>query len=69
MTSTVIQIEKLSKCYHLGTIGGGTLRADVSRWLAKLRGPRQRVYGILGAEQMLRPVPDHWPAQQRLDRS
>ena len=35
--STVIQIEKLSKCYRLGTIGGGTLRADVSRWLAKLR--------------------------------
>ncbi len=36
--SAVIQVEKLSKCYRLGTLGGGTLRADVSRWLAKLRG-------------------------------
>ncbi|HEY2328621.1 MAG TPA: ABC transporter ATP-binding protein, partial [Verrucomicrobiae bacterium] len=36
--STVIQVENLSKSYRLGAIGGGTLRADVSRWLAKLRG-------------------------------
>jgi lipopolysaccharide transport system ATP-binding protein len=36
--STVIQVDKLSKCYRLGTIGGGTLRADVSRWIAKLQG-------------------------------
>lgn len=35
---TVIQVESLSKSYRLGTIGGGTLRDDVSRWLAKLRG-------------------------------
>ncbi len=36
--STVIQVHNLSKSYRLGAIGGGTLRADVSRWLAKLRG-------------------------------
>ena len=36
--STVIQVESLSKSYRLGTIGGGTLRADVARWLAKLQG-------------------------------
>jgi lipopolysaccharide transport system ATP-binding protein len=36
--SVVIQVENLTKCYRLGTIGGGTLRADVSRWLAKLQG-------------------------------
>lgn len=36
--SVVIQVDKLSKCYRLGTIGGGTLRADVARWLAKLQG-------------------------------
>src|ERR1039457_6643856 len=35
---TVISVENLSKSYRLGSIGGGTLRADVSRWLAKLRG-------------------------------
>jgi lipopolysaccharide transport system ATP-binding protein len=38
MSDTVISVEHLSKCYRLGSIGGGTLRADVSRWLAKLRG-------------------------------
>jgi lipopolysaccharide transport system ATP-binding protein len=36
--STVISVERLSKCYRLGAIGGATLRADVSRWLARLRG-------------------------------
>lgn len=36
--STVISVENLCKTYRLGTIGGGTLRADVSRWLARLRG-------------------------------
>jgi lipopolysaccharide transport system ATP-binding protein len=36
--SAVIQVEHLSKSYRLGAIGGGTLREDVSRWLAKLRG-------------------------------
>ena len=35
---TVISVEQLSKSYRLGSIGGGTLRADVSRWLARLRG-------------------------------
>ena len=36
--STVIQIENLSKYYRLGLIGGGTLREDVNRWIAKLQG-------------------------------
>jgi lipopolysaccharide transport system ATP-binding protein len=34
----VISVSSLSKSYRLGTIGGGTLREDVSRWWAKLRG-------------------------------
>ena len=38
MHSPVIQVESLSKYYRLGLIGGGTLREDVNRWLAKLRG-------------------------------
>ena len=38
MSSTVIKIENLSKFYRLGLIGGGTLREDMGRWLAKLRG-------------------------------
>jgi lipopolysaccharide transport system ATP-binding protein len=36
--STVIAVEELSKAYRLGVIGGGTLREDVNRWLARLRG-------------------------------
>lgn len=34
----VISIENISKSYRLGAIGGGTLREDVSRWWARLRG-------------------------------
>jgi lipopolysaccharide transport system ATP-binding protein len=36
--STVISVERLCKTYQLGAIGGATLRSDVSRWLANLRG-------------------------------
>lgn len=38
MPSTVIKIENLSKYYRLGLIGGGTLREDIDRWIAKIRG-------------------------------
>lgn len=38
MTNPVIKIENLSKYYRLGLIGGGTLREDISRWLARARG-------------------------------
>src|SRR5437763_15107465 len=33
----VISVEHVSKWYRLGTMGGRTLRADVSRWWAKVR--------------------------------
>ena len=36
--SKAISIENVSKAYHLGQIGGGTLKEDVSRWWAKLCG-------------------------------
>ena len=38
MSDTVISVENVSKSYRLGQIGGGTLKEDVSRWWAKLRG-------------------------------
>ena len=38
MSDTVISVEKVSKAYRLGQIGGGTLREDFARWSAKLRG-------------------------------
>ncbi|MFC1812458.1 ABC transporter ATP-binding protein [Thermodesulfobacteriota bacterium] len=38
MSDVVIKVENLSKRYRLGLIGGKTLREDVQRWWAKLRG-------------------------------
>ena len=38
MKEPAIQIEGLSKFYRLGSIGAGTLRDDVNRWLAHWRG-------------------------------
>lgn len=35
---TVISVEKLSKYYRLGLIGGGTLSSDLNRWWARWRG-------------------------------
>ncbi len=35
---SVISVSNLSKSYRLGTIGGGSLREDVSRWWARFRG-------------------------------
>ncbi len=38
MSETVIKIEGLKKQYRLGTIGGGTLTADLQSWWARKRG-------------------------------
>jgi lipopolysaccharide transport system ATP-binding protein len=38
MPYTVIEVERLSKQYRLGNIGGKRLVDDVNRWWAKLRG-------------------------------
>ncbi len=38
MSDTVIQVERLSKRYRLGTIGTGTLSHDLNRWWARVRG-------------------------------
>jgi len=38
MSDTVIQVENLSKYYHLGVVGTGTLSHDLSRWWAMFRG-------------------------------
>jgi lipopolysaccharide transport system ATP-binding protein len=38
MTDVVISVEGLSKQYRLGQIGGGSLKEDVNRWWARLRG-------------------------------
>src|SRR5689334_16576749 len=36
--TTAISVEHLSKEYRLGTIGGGMLYEDLSRWWARVRG-------------------------------
>jgi len=34
----VISIENISKSYHLGVIGSGTLREDLQSWWHRVRG-------------------------------
>lgn len=38
MSNTVIKVENLSKMYHLGTIGYGTMKDDLKSWWANIRG-------------------------------
>ena len=38
MSTTVIRVENVSKAYHLGQIGSGTLRHDLAAWWARIRG-------------------------------
>jgi lipopolysaccharide transport system ATP-binding protein len=38
MSNFVISVENVSKAYHLGQIGSGTLRNDLAAWWAKVRG-------------------------------
>jgi len=58
MSDTVIKVEALSKSYRLGAISGGTLRADFSRWLAKMRGkedPNSKIAGVGSQKSEVRP--------------
>ena len=52
----VIKVENLSKRYRLGLIGGKTLRDDVQRWWAKLRGKQDP---LLPVDQL--PAPSSTP--------
>ena len=57
MSEVVISVENLSKSYRLGAIGGGTLRADFSRWLAKMRGkedPNSKIGGVRNQKSEVR---------------
>lgn len=49
MNEVVIKIENLKKQYRLGTIGGGTLTADLQSWWAKVRG-KEDPNGKIGAK-------------------
>src|SRR2546423_626280 len=48
MSSVVIQVDRLSKQYRLGTIGGKRLVDDVNRWWARLRGKEDPLSKIGG---------------------
>lgn len=52
MQETVIKIDNLSKRYRLGTIGSGTLAADLESWWAKKRG-KEDPNTIIGEENPL----------------
>jgi len=58
----VIRVEKLSKRYRLGLIGGKTLQEDVQRWWAKLRGKPDPLLTVdqlekLQAQNSMPPAP------------
>lgn len=38
MSKTVLKVENMSKLYHLGEVGTGTVSHDLNRWWAKVRG-------------------------------
>ena len=52
MQDTVIKIENLKKQYRLGTIGGGTLTADLQSWWARKRG-KEDPNSKIGAKEAL----------------
>jgi lipopolysaccharide transport system ATP-binding protein len=63
--STAISVTHVSKAYRLGTIGGGTLAGDLSRWWAKVRrqpDPHLRI----GEEHHARRVGDQFWALEDL---
>jgi lipopolysaccharide transport system ATP-binding protein len=49
MSDTVISVENLSKVYRLGTTGSVTLRGDLSRGWARLRGKPDPTLKVGGA--------------------
>ncbi len=63
MSNTVISVENLSKSYRLGMIGGATLKEDVSRWWAMLRGQPNPLLKI-GQEHHARLVGEQFWALQ-----
>jgi homopolymeric O-antigen transport system ATP-binding protein len=46
MARPIIEVEKLSKLYHLGLIGGTTFRDSVEHWWHRMRGEEEKCYKI-----------------------
>ncbi|NER80287.1 MAG: ABC transporter ATP-binding protein [Leptolyngbya sp. SIO1D8] len=51
MSEKIIEIENLSKLYRLGDIGTGSLKNDVQRWWARIRG-KEDPFMKVGAENV-----------------
>lgn len=66
--SVAIQVADLSKAYRLGVIGGGTLREDLNRWFARLRG-RPDPYLKLGQAHSRRQEGERFWALRNVDFS
>ncbi|MDN3688858.1 ABC transporter ATP-binding protein [Cyclobacterium jeungdonense] len=46
MSQIVIRVEGVSKRYQLGSFGTGTIKEDLNRWWANLRGKKNYYFGI-----------------------
>ncbi len=66
MSDIVIRVENLSKSYRLGTIGSGTLRGDLDRWWAKLRGKPDPTMPVDHIPRTSRQIPTDWRSTEWL---
>src|SRR2546430_1994762 len=63
MSNTVIQVDRLSKEYRLGMIGGARLQDDFARWWSKVRGKADPLIKI-GEEHHARRIGEQFWALQ-----
>jgi lipopolysaccharide transport system ATP-binding protein len=61
----VISVEDVSKAYRLGMIGGVTLKEDVARWWARMRGREDPLFKI-GEEQHAQLIGEEFWALQHV---
>jgi len=52
MSKPIIEVEKLSKLYHLGTVGSTTLRESFNRWWHRVRGKKYSLQAM-GQKQLM----------------
>lgn len=60
MSNIVIKVENVSKLYHLGEVGTGTLSHDLNRWWARVRGKEDPTLKIGAVNDRTRKTDDKY---------
>ena len=55
MPEPIIEVENLSKLYHLGVIGSTTLQESVERWWYRMRGKEEQLQKVGTKHLMIEP--------------